>query len=298
MRSPRRPVRSAPLLLATLACGCSSANEPPPVEERLADLEMAVSRLGQRLDALAAGRAAPAPADAAPVDTAVAANDVPGRLAALESQVAALEEQTRPSKSTVPIAEPPVEGRPAPRRLTPPRTGPGGASGPTVVEGAPPGAGRAPPAAGTPLEVFAASAGDTVLVRGPGGLDKVRLAGVETRGSQLLRAVGERGLSADALAEASRGHLEELLKGGRATIGYPPNGPSRRGDALLARLEVQADPAPEPATAGAPSAPIDVAQAMVRDGYALAGEGDAERREALEALEAEAKKERRGLFAR
>lgn len=283
-----------------LLAGC--APKPRPLEDRLVDLELALSRLDSRLHEAtlapvgsgAGGLAtrAPVPEPDPRADERVV--DLEARLSALEAQVGLLAELLRQTEGR------PLDARPAgPRRIgtdAPPPAGPRV----TFIDAAPPG--RAPPPAGQPVEVLAAGAGDALLVRGPAGLEKVVLAGVEApltaQAYSTDAAARERHtarlspavVASDAAYERSRARLEALVAGGRATLAYPPGGPVRRGGALAARVTVPGATPTDPV--------VDLAEAMAREGLVLASEGDAERTPALETLESEARAAGRGLFER
>ncbi len=299
-----RFARSARLALCVpilfFLAGCRPT--PRPVEDRVLDLELALSRLDQRLAAattaeigsgtLGLTKVPPAPEPDPRADERVV--DLEARLSALEAQVGLLAELLRQTEGR------PLDPRPAgPRRIGTDAPAPAGPRV-TFIDAAP--AGRAPPPAGQPVEVLAAGAGDALLVRGPAGLEKVVLAGVEApltaQAYTTDAAARERhtarlspaAIASDAAYERSRARLEALVAGGRATLVYPPGGPVRRGGALVARVTVPGSTPTDP--------PVDLAEWMAREGLVLAGEGDAERAPALETLESEARAAGRGLFQR
>ncbi|MCO5165476.1 MAG: thermonuclease family protein [Planctomycetes bacterium] len=275
-------MRSAALLLAALAAlaaGCGSTAARDDLEARLIVLESRLSSverradtavtLRERIDALEAVLAAPPPGPDA---------EVAARLAALEAHVAGLEGRMRALEAAEPATAP----------------ADGGAAAPGLP--APPGAAASPPD-GAEVEVLSAGGGGLLLVRSRAGLHRVRMLGVEAperaevygqRADLRARhaaAFGPAAVRDDAAFEASRAHLEALLRRGPVTLSYG-DGPRMEGGAVVAYLTVT--PPDE--------APIDVNGALVRDGYALAAPGHL-RGPAYQELEAQARADRRGLHA-
>lgn len=274
-------MRRAALLLAAvtaLAAGCGSTAARDDLEARLIVLESRLSSAEQRVDTvvtlreriegLEAALALPAPGPDA---------DLAARLAAVEAQVAALEGRLR-------ALEAPAGGPPPPPVDAAPALP------------APPGAPAAPPD-GAEVDVLSAGGGGLLLVRSRAGLHRVWLLGIEAperadvyrqRADLRLRhstAFGPAAVRDDAAFEASRAHLEALLRRGPVTLTYG-DGPRTEGGALVAYVTVT--PPDE--------APIDVNGALVREGYAVATAGHL-RGPAYQELEAQARAERRGLHA-
>lgn len=277
----RRPGRRRWPLAALLLVGCATTSARDDLEARLIVLEsqvLAVERradaavtLLERLEALEAALAAPPPGPDA---------EVAARLAALEAQVAALEERLGALGA--------ARGQPAP-------ADPGG---PLLLPAGPPGA-PAPPPEGAALEALSAGSGALLLARGPdGALVRVALIGVDAPEraevyaahpelrARHAAALGPGVVADDAAFEASRAHLEALLREGQVSLRYG-DGPRRRGLDLLAYVVVT-PPGGEP---------IDVNAAMIRDGFAVAGAAQHPRAQAYAELEAEARARRCGLFA-
>ncbi len=284
--SVRRPGRATTLLAAlsagSLAAGCGTTSAKDDLEARVIMLESQVAAAERRADAavtlldrveaLEAALAAPPPGPDA---------EVAARLAALEAQVGALQERLAALEGSSPA---PAAGD---RRVTLRRGPPGQA---------------APPPDGASLEVLSAGSGALLLARadapGAGGLVRVALLGVDAperaevyAAQPALRtrhgaAFGPAATRDDAAFEASRAHLEGLLRQGQVSLAYG-DGPRRQGGEVLAYVVVT-PPGGEP---------LDVNAAMLRDGFAAAAATDHPRAARYAELEAEARGARRGLFA-
>lgn len=256
--------------MIVLLAGCATTSARDDLEARLLVLESQVSAVERRADAgvtllervtaLEAALAVPAAGPDA---------DVAARLAALEAQAADLRAR---------LAALEAGG-------APPAAPPGPVTIPSVRGDVP------PPADGAQVEALSAGSGALVLARTPAGLVRLQLRGVDApeRGetyaqSANLRArhaaaFGEAATRDDAAFEASRRRLEELLQGAPAPT---VQGSRRGGGGSEAYLE---------------SGGVDLNATMIRDGFALASPLSHPRAAEYEALEAEARAAKRGLFA-
>lgn len=278
----------AGLVLASLtAAGCGSTSARDDLRARLVLLESQVAAVERRADAavtllervegLEAALALPPPGPDA---------DVAARLAALEALTAALQERAAVLEAQA--------GAPAPTAA------PG--EPPPTLRG-PPGQ-AAPPPEGATLEALSAGSGALLLARGPSGLVRVALLGVDAPEraevyaqradlrARHVAALGPAAVKDDAAFEASRAHLEGLLRGGAVSLTYGGHGGGdhsrRRGGDVAAYLTVT-PPGGEPQ---------DVNAAMLRDGFAAAAPTDHPRAVRYAELEAEARAAGRGLFER
>jgi endonuclease YncB( thermonuclease family) len=273
--APRRLGRLA-LVAGLLLAGCRG----PDLEARVVELEVQLARVERRADdaagleprvrALEAQLATPPPRDV----------DLVARVAALEAQVESLRAAARGEPRSLDPGSPP--DHPA-------------ADGPITIPRAPPGTGAAPPPAGTPVEVLSAGSGGLLLVRQGETLHRVALVGVDAperteayAGDPALRArhaaaFGADALQGDRLFEESRRHLEQLVQGGVVSLSYG-EGPRLVEGSVRATVTVTP----------AGGAPVDVNQAMVKDGFALAApDAPAD----LRSLEDAAREAHLGLFA-
>lgn len=276
--------RRVPPLLALLAVGCATTSARDDLEARVIMLESQVAAaerradaavtLLERVEALEAALAAPPPGPDA---------EVAARLAALEAQVVALQEQLD-ALAAAPAAgtDPPAAGEPR-----------------VIRRGLP---GRAtPPPDGATIDALSAGSGALLLARGPGGgLVRVALLGVDAPEraevyaarpdlrARHAAALGPASMKDDAAFEASRTHLEALLRQGQVSVAYAPGGPGAAGGTGVVAYVTVTPPGGEP---------LDVNAAMIRDGFAVAAAAEHPRAGAYAELEAEARGARRGLFA-
>lgn len=276
MSSARRHAQQAAPLLVLLLTGCAASSARDDLEARLVQLEVQLGALERRIDepavvlerveALEAVLAVPQSPDA----------DLVARVAALEAQVGELlaERVRRPQASDPDRAA---------ARADPARD-------PVTIPSAPPGT-AGPVAVGKNTEVLSAGSGELLLVRTAGGLQRVQLLGIEAPEraevyatqaevrQRHVEAFGAQAITDDAAFEASRAHLEKLIQG--------PVVLTRPTEATASYVRVPLETGGE----------LDVNAAMVRDGYALP-RPDHPRAAEFEALAAEARAEKRGLFAR
>jgi endonuclease YncB( thermonuclease family) len=261
-------MRTFALGAAVLLAGCASTSAKDDLEARLLVLESQVAAVERRADsgvtlldrvtALEAALAVPPPGPNA---------EVAARLAALEAQVTDL-------SARVTALEASPAGPAAPARPAPIPSGRGDV---------------APPVDGTQVEVLSAGSGALVLVRTPGGLVRLQLRGIDAPEraevyaqsanirARHAEAFGEAATRDDAAFEASRRKLEELLRGASPTVQGSAGGSGGAAAYLL-------------------NGDIDLNAAMIREGFALARPGHPRAAE-YEALEAQAREAKRGLFA-
>ena len=266
-----------------LSWGCAT----PDDQAQLIEQEIALGRLERRLDDLAAlgervqllekSLAAP-PKEAGP-------DDLSARLEALEVALSALE-----GKVGVLRTPPPPES-PGSLLLPPAR---GVQPEPLATFEAPPSkASRPLPPPDMELQALTLGSGSELLVRSEGGLEQLRLIGLETplQGAVYARvpkvllrhqAAFGRSLGEDQAWRASREHLEALLAGATLSLSFA----ERRGDVIYAFVQVRS-----PAGVA-----LDLNAAMIRDGFALATGGH-RRASAYRMLEREARAAERGLFS-
>ncbi len=284
--------RARPLLLALLAIGCGSTSARDDLGARVVMLEsqvLAAERradaavtLLERVEALEAALATPPPGPDAEVAARLAALEA--KVAALQAQVAVLEAQATAGPTTAPTTAPTPNGAPA---------------DPLTIRRGPPGV-TAPPPDGAALEVLSTGSGALLLARAPtGGLVRVALLGVDAPEraevyaarpdlrARHAAALGPGVMKDDAAFEASRAHLEALVRQGTVTLTYAQGRPQVLGGEVVAYVVVTP----------AGGQPIDVNAAMLRDGYAVAAATDHPRAAQHAELEAEARGARRGLFA-
>jgi endonuclease YncB( thermonuclease family) len=264
------------LLLSLAACGAT----PPELEARLIEVEVQLSRLEARLDAMA-----PHAERLSALEAALAMPTQDDRLLTrvLDLEARLLELQSR------------LDGQPAPAPQPDPEPGRIIQVGP-----APPGVERAAPKPGLPVKVVATGSGGLILVEDAdtGQLVRIELLGVlppqrsddydafPGLRQQFEEALGEAKAGSDAPFEASQQHLEALLAEATVTLEYPGGSASRSPSGAVNAY----------VTAQRGSERLDVNAAMLRDGYALAAPRHGRYRD-YAALEREAKAEGRGLFA-
>jgi hypothetical protein len=281
--------RAVPIGALALVAACSA---PPPARVSDAETAARLDRLqakvdglhdqvwkdGQRFEALERRGGGP-PSDA----------DARARIALLESRVATLEDEVTLLRARLGSGAPRGE---APRGDAPPRV--------SFIEGQ---KGRELPAAPEPGEVvrpFAALDGECFSFARGRSLDLARLVGIEAptkpglgdadaEKATLERQTAAWGASVES-GEAwrrARERLEELLQSGDLSFAYEATG-SREATGrgrLLVWAHVKKD-----------GVSTCVNDALVREGLALA-RGENARSKQLAALEDEARREKRGLFA-
>jgi endonuclease YncB( thermonuclease family) len=282
------PIPEEPMDLRRLTCvltllaaaGCSSA--PPDHAARLAELEVAVDLLRQRVEGLSTDR----PRLEA-LETALAVSPreelFEARLALLEAGLLRLDERIGALAGRLDEMEQSRERPQRGRRFV-------------TIEGDP-SRGLPPPRSDEAVKVLTVGSGSLLLVRGSQGLERIVLLGVdpprrveEYTEEPALRVRHEealaRRLDSDEPWESSRRHLESLLgEESEVKLVYARQGPRRSASgAILAYVERQSGGEVQ-----------DVNAAMIRDGFALAA-GEHDRRSAYLTLEREARAEGRGLF--
>jgi len=260
-----------------------------PVETKVAELEVRVQSLTDRLDSVGADRdrliSALEQGVGAEATARARSDQQVETLATLEARVLKLTAELEEVRQRVATLEG-VDQEGMDRN----RQGP-----PVTISGGPEGARGAPPAGGQPLKVLSVGTGSLVLLQGAGGsLERVELAGVDAPltteeyadqpsvRERHARALGRRP-KGYADWEASRAHLEAMLLEKKVTLSYPKAERRSQAAGLWAYLEIE-------------GTQEDVNAAMIRDGFALASSGHERAATYLE-LEEQARAAKKGLFA-
>jgi endonuclease YncB( thermonuclease family) len=257
------------VILVALGCSSPAPREDTALLARLAAIEGRLGQLERRGEPGLEKRGAPLVREEGTAQLA-AIGALSSRIVALEERIALLE-AAMASPSRAPAAQASED------------------NGATVIDRR---KSRArPPSPGEVVRPLAAIDGETFSFVVQGELDLARLVGIEVplKGmdeARRARALGAwPGLDLDAAAAKVRSRLEDLLASGELSFTYP-EAPAveKRGLLVYARLKAK-------------DGELVLNEVLLREGLALA-RGEHAERARYEKLEAEAREQKRGFFAR